>query len=57
MWEVTVEGDSIIVRRKWMEAAFFAPNEVIGEIRAFTCIFDTTKIKRPSVITQQTVAG
>jgi len=35
-WEVTVEGDSIVARWKWMDATFFAPNEITDETRAFT---------------------
>ena len=35
-WEVTVQGDSIIARWKWMDATFFTPNEVSDETRAFT---------------------
>jgi len=35
-WEVTVEGDSIVARWKWMDATFFAPREVNDEIRQFT---------------------
>ena len=35
-WEATVEGDSIIARWKWMDATFFAPNDVTDETRAFT---------------------
>lgn len=35
-WEVTVEGDSIVARWKWMDATFFAPHEVNNEIRQFT---------------------
>ena len=35
-WEVTVEGDSIIARWKWMDATFFAPQDVSNETREFT---------------------
>ena len=35
-WEAAVEGDSIVARWKWMDAAFFAPNEVTNETRQFT---------------------
>ena len=35
-WEATVEGDSIVARWRWMDATFFAPNEVTDETRAFT---------------------
>lgn len=37
-WELTIEGDSIVARWKWMDAAFFAPHEVNDETRAFTFI-------------------
>ena len=33
---VTVEGDSIVARWKWMDAIFFAPHEVNEEIRSYT---------------------
>jgi len=35
-WEVIVQGDSIIARWKWMDATFFAPQEVNEETRQFT---------------------
>lgn len=35
-WAVTVEGDSIVARWKWMDAMFFAPHEVNDETRQFT---------------------
>ena len=35
-WEVTIEGDSIVARWKWMDAVFFAPQNVSNEIREFT---------------------
>jgi hypothetical protein len=37
-WVVTVEGDSIVARWKWMDATFFAPAKVSNEVRdyAFT---------------------
>lgn len=35
-WEVVVEGDSIVARWKWMDATFFAPNEVNNETKEFT---------------------
>ena len=37
-WEVTVEGDSIIARWKWMDATFFAPNEVNSTTKQFAFI-------------------
>ena len=33
---VTVEGDSIVARWKWMDAIFFAPHEVNNEIRNYS---------------------
>jgi len=41
-WVVTVEGDSIIARWKWMDATFFAPHEVNDETRQFTFIVTLT---------------
>ena len=35
-WEAAVEGDSIVARWKWMDAVFFAPQNVSNEIREFT---------------------
>ncbi|MCL1793302.1 MAG: zinc ribbon domain-containing protein [Oscillospiraceae bacterium] len=35
-WEVTVEGDSIVARWKWMDATFFSPHEINEETKAFT---------------------
>ena len=35
-WEVSVEGDSIVARWKWMDAAFFSPHEITNETREFT---------------------
>ncbi|MDR0851132.1 MAG: hypothetical protein LBN36_01420 [Clostridiales Family XIII bacterium] len=35
-WYVTVEGDSIVARWKWMDAIFFAPHEVNNEVRDYT---------------------
>lgn len=35
-WQVTVEGDSIVARWKWMDATFFAPHEVTNETRNYT---------------------
>ena len=34
-WVVTVEGDSIVTRWKWMDALFFAPQEVNNETRDY----------------------
>ena len=41
-WVVTVEGDSIVARWKWMDATFFAPHEVNDETRQFTFIVTLT---------------
>ena len=35
-WEVTVEGNSIVGKWKWMDATFFAPTEVNNETKEFT---------------------
>jgi len=35
-WIVTVEGDAIVARWKWMDAMFFAPNELNDETRNYT---------------------
>ena len=35
-WEVTVEGDSIVARWKWMDATFFAPHEISNEVKDYT---------------------
>lgn len=35
-WEVTVEGDAIIARWKWMDATFFSPGQATDETKAFT---------------------
>jgi len=35
-WAVTIEGDSIVARWKWMDATFFAPHEITDETRQFT---------------------
>ena len=34
-WEVTVEGDTIVGRWKWMDAAFFAPGQATNEVKEF----------------------
>ena len=41
-WEVTVEGDCIIARWRWMDATFFAPHEVNNETRQYTHIVTLT---------------
>ena len=35
-WQVTVEGDAIVARWKWMDATFFAPHEVTNETKDYT---------------------
>ena len=35
-WQITVEGDSIVARWKWMDAAFFSPNEVNDQTKEYT---------------------
>jgi len=35
-WYVTVEGDAIVARWKWMDATFFSPHEVTNETRDYT---------------------
>lgn len=41
-WQVTVEGDAVVARWKWMDATFFAPHEVNSETKdyTFTVILD-----------------
>jgi len=35
-WEVTIEGNSIVARWKWMDATFFAPTEINDKTKEFT---------------------
>ena len=35
-WVVTVEGEAIVARWKWMDATFFAPQEINDETRNYT---------------------
>ena len=35
-FQVTVEGNAIVARWKWMDARFFAPHEVTDEARSYT---------------------
>jgi hypothetical protein len=37
-WFVSIEGDAIVARWKWMDALFFAPHEVTGETREYAYI-------------------
>ena len=41
-WVVSVEGDAIVARWKWMDATFFAPTEINDETRnySFTVVLD-----------------
>ena len=41
-WEVTIEGDSIVARWKWMDATFFAPHEICDETKQFTFVVSLT---------------
>ena len=34
-WQVSVEGNAIVARWKWMDATFFAPAEISDEIKAY----------------------
>ena len=35
-WQVTIEGDTIIARWKWMDATFFSPNEVNDKTKEYS---------------------
>ena len=35
-WQVTVEGDAIVARWKWMDATFFSPQEINDETKNYT---------------------
>ena len=35
-WYVTVEGDSIVARWNWMDATWFAPEQVTEEVKDYT---------------------
>jgi len=35
-WHVTVEGDAIVARWKWMDATFFSPREINDETRNYS---------------------
>ena len=35
-WQVTVEGDAIVARWRWMDATFFSPQDVTAEVRDYT---------------------
>jgi len=47
-WVVTVEGETIVARWKWMDATFFAPHEVSNEVReyAFTAVLSDNQTWR-----------
>ena len=34
-WQVSVEGDAIVARWKWMDATFFGPQEINEETKAY----------------------
>jgi len=34
-WQVTIEEDKIVARWKWMDAIFFAPNEINNETKEY----------------------
>jgi hypothetical protein len=35
-WVVSVEGDNIVARWKWMDALFFSPHEISDETKSYT---------------------
>ena len=35
-WEVSVEGDTIVARWKWMNALWFAPHEITDEVKQYS---------------------
>ncbi len=37
-WVVTVEGENIVARWKWMDAVFFAPNEITDATKAYSFV-------------------
>ena len=41
-WEVTIANDSIVVKWKWMDATFFAPNEITNEVKEYSYIVTLT---------------
>ena len=41
-WEVTITNDSIVAKWKWMDATFFAPNEITNEVKEYSYIVTLT---------------
>jgi hypothetical protein len=35
-WEVSIKGDSIVAKWKWMDATFFSPEEINDEVKDYT---------------------
>lgn len=58
-WVVTAEGDALVARWKWMDAAFFAPHEVSNEVReyAFTVTLGDNQTWRELDRTETKSAG
>ena len=58
-WAVTIEGDSIVARWRWMDATFFAPHEVNNQVRQFTFTVTLTDKKTWKELdtTENTSAG
>jgi hypothetical protein len=55
-WEITVDGDNIIARWKWMDTTWFAPGEVSDETREYSHIItlhDNGKYKEHDVSVQR----
>ena len=58
-WVVTVEGDSIVARWKWMDATFFAPTEINDETRNYSftvTLNDKGKYKELDVTQEKTTS-
>ena len=56
-YQITVEGDTIITRVKWMDATFFAPDAVTDEVKTFEYavkIHDNGKYSEVSKISETT---
>ena len=58
-WAVTIEGDSIVARWRWMDAAFFAPHEATNQVRQYTFTVTLTDKKTWKELdtTENTSAG
>lgn len=37
-WEVTIEGDKIIAKWKWLDATFFSPADINNQVKSFVFI-------------------